>query len=433
MTALTTKRIDQLGRVITGKTPSSERPEEFGDAHPFLTPSDIPATRKLVQAERYLSERGMEEHRRIQLPKKSTCVVCIGATIGKVCMAERPSISNQQINSIIPFQGESDPDFIYYLSTTLRDSLVAFAGGAATPIINKSTFSSLKLLVPEFNVQEKIGAILSAYDELIENNQRRIALLEKLAEEIYREWFVRLRFPGHEKVRVVKRVPQGWREAKLGDLLPEKSLQTGKRPKGGAQEIGVPSIGAENVVGLAQHDFLKEKYVSEQFFDSMRQGHVADRDILFYKDGAEIGRVTLLQDGFPHEKCAVNEHVFLIRTHNLSAQYFLFFYLSQPRIQEHVKTINKNAAQPGINRAELRSIPIVLPPSELIEEFEQVICPSIRQIFNLAKAQRVLARTRNLLLPRLISGKLSVENLDIQFPPGMVDESNSKHSEIAHA
>ena len=99
-----------------------------------------------------------------------------------------------------------------------------------------------------------------------------------------------LRFPGHETLKVNKRVPQGWREAKVIDLIPETGLQTGKRPKGGAQEVGVPSIGAENVTALAQHDFAKEKYVSEQFFDAMRQGHVADKDILFYKDGAEIGR-----------------------------------------------------------------------------------------------------------------------------------------------
>src|SRR5439155_6116308 len=131
-------------------------------AYPFITPSDIPATQKHVRVERHISERGMEAHRRIQLPTKSTCVVCIGATVGKVCMADRPSISNQQINSIIPIKNEFDSDFVYYLSTTLRDSLVAFAGGAATPIINKSAFSSIKLLVPEFAVQRKIAAILSA-------------------------------------------------------------------------------------------------------------------------------------------------------------------------------------------------------------------------------------------------------------------------------
>lgn len=231
MRAWKTARIDQLGRVVTGKTPSSERPEEFGDKYPFITPSDIPATQKYVRAERYLSDRGMDAHRRIQLPKKSVCIVCIGATIGKVCMTARTSLSNQQINSIIPTEGEFDADFVYYLSTTLKEWLVAFAGGAATPIINKSTFSSIKLLVPEFDVQKKIGAILSTYDELIENNKRRIALLEKMAEEIYREWFVRFRFPGHEKVKLIKGVPQGWRVVELKELASVNPSSISRRDK----------------------------------------------------------------------------------------------------------------------------------------------------------------------------------------------------------
>src|SRR5205823_6521808 len=102
---------------------------------------------------------------------------------------------------------------------TLRDALVAFAGGAATPIINKSAFSSIKLLVPKYEAQRKIAAILSAYDELIENNKRRIALLETLAEEIYREWFVRLRFPGHERLPVIKGVPSGWSLKRFHEIV----------------------------------------------------------------------------------------------------------------------------------------------------------------------------------------------------------------------
>ena len=145
---------------------------------------------------------------------------------------------------------------------------------------------------------------------------------------------------------------------------------------------------------------------------------------MFYKDGAEIGRVTLVQDGFPHEKCCVNEHVFIIRTQGLAAQYFLYFYLNQPTIKEYVKTINKNAAQPGINKTELRSIPIILPDKDLIAEFEKAVTPIIRQIFLLAKTERNLSRNRELLLPRLISGKLSVENLDIQFPPSMAEDTH---------
>lgn len=89
------KRIDDLGTVVTGKTPSSDYPDEFGVEYPFVTPSDIPNTQKHITVERYLSEKGMESHKRIKLPTKTTCVVCIGATIGKTCMTHSLSFSNQ--------------------------------------------------------------------------------------------------------------------------------------------------------------------------------------------------------------------------------------------------------------------------------------------------------------------------------------------------
>lgn len=377
------------------------------------------------------SEMGFRQSK--MWPPDTLCMTIAGANTAKVAILKIEACFPDSVVGFIPDKSKADLHFVLYSLGLMKDQFLAVSQGATQDNLGLSKLLSFPLLVPDVRQQRRIAAVLSAYDELIENNKRRIALLVKIVGEVYREWFVRLRFPGHEKPLVNKRVPQGWREAKLGDLIPEIGLQTGKRPKGGAQEVGVPSIGAENVIGLAQHDFSKEKYVSEQFYDAMRQGHVAGKDILFYKDGAEIGRVTLLQDGFPHEKCAVNEHVFLIRTHKLSAQYFLFFYLSQPTIQEHVKAINKNAAQPGINKTELRSIPIVLPPSDLIAEFEGLVSPSIRQVFLLAKAQRVLSKTRDLLLPRLISGKLSVENLDIQFPSGMAEELNAEPTATVHA
>jgi type I restriction enzyme S subunit len=125
--------------------------------------------------------------------------------------------------------------------------------------------------------------------------------------------------------------------------------------------------------------------------------------------------------------------VFLIRTRNLAAQYFLYFYLSQPVIQEHVKTINKNAAQPGINKTELRNIPIVLPSSDIISEFEECVSPIIRQMFELAKVQRLMSITRDQMLLRLTSGRLAVENLDIQSPPSMVDELEAIRTATSHA
>jgi type I restriction enzyme, S subunit len=200
MAELRTVRIGDLGRVVTGKTPPSAQPELFGEAYPFLTPTDIDGLARYIEPGRFLSPEGCDYQQRLMLPERAVCVVCIGATIGKVCMTNRPSFTNQQINSVVVNEDKHDPFFVYHMFTTLRDELKATAGGAATPIINKTAFSEIEVRVPPLPVQRRIAGILSAYDELMENSQRRIRILEALARALYREWFVHFRFPGHEKL-----------------------------------------------------------------------------------------------------------------------------------------------------------------------------------------------------------------------------------------
>ncbi len=218
-------------------------------------------------------------------------------------------------------------------------------------------------------------------------------------------------------------MPEGWEVKKIGDVVCDNNIETGKRPKGGAQDTGVPSIGAENVNGIAFYDFAKEKYVPEDFYNQMKQGKLQNRDILFYKDGAEIGRVALFQDEFPHSKCCVNEHVFLIRTDVPDYQYYLFFNLVRKTMFEYIQNINKNAAQPGINKNELKSIVLLWPNSIVINSFNQTITPLVQQIFKCSKKQKVIKQTRDRLLSRLMSGKIDLENLDIQFPKSMREET----------
>ena len=410
MSAWVTKRIDQLGRVVTGKTPSSERLDEFGDEYPFITPSDIPSTQRSIQVERHLSERGMEAHRRIKLPAKSTCVVCIGATVGKTCMTESDSISNQQINSIIPTKGESDPDFVYYIATTLRDSLVAFAGGAATPIINKSTFSSLKLLVPDYAAQQKIAAVLSAYDELIENNRRRIALLEKLAEEIYREWFVRLRFPGHEKVKVVKGMPEGWKDQPASEVLHVMGGGTPKTEVPAYWDGDIPFFTPKDShVGFYVLDTEKKLTVSGLESCSSQLFPV---ETMFITARGTVGELCLA-----HQPMAMNQSCYALAPKN--AQSVFFHFLAMKTAIAYIKGISKSGVFDNIVIDTFKQVPIRMPGEGLVNQFNKIAEPIFRQVGALLKMNVQLRQTRDLLLPRLISGKLPVEELDIQFPQGL--------------
>ena len=225
--------------------------------------------------------------------------------------------------------------------------------------------------------QRKIAAILSAYDDLIENNLRRIKILEEMAQNLYREWFVKFRFPGHQHARFTDsplgRIPEGWEVAVLGEHL--IGLESGKRPKGGVGdlEFGVPSVGAENIFGIGRHKYQSEKYVSCEFFEGMRKGIVKDGDVAIYKDGAYIGRSAYFRDRFPHVKFCVNEHVFLLRTTGKGlTQNILFLWLQEPATVSTIRATNANVAQPGINQTGVNGLPLIVPSLDIAGRFDEL-------------------------------------------------------------
>jgi type I restriction enzyme S subunit len=185
---------------------------------------------------------------------------------------------------------------------------------------------------------------------------------------------------------------------------------SGGRPKGDAVEEGVPSVGAENIIGLGKYDFSKEKYVPRGFFDELRRKSSAVRpgDVLLYKDGAHIGRKTYFDCGFPHSECAINEHVFILRSTYIRMQRYLFFWLDQGWMTQKIVSLNSNSAQPGINQGGVRSLPILVPPWPVIDAFDRVSGHLTDRIFRNCIENQTLAAVRDTLLPKLISGDLRV-------------------------
>jgi len=306
-------------------------------------------------------------------------------------------------------------------SQIYKDFIKQNIGGSAQPNANAKVLTSFPAPVPPKKIQSQISGILSCYDDLIENNTRRIKILEQMAQTIYREWFVNFRFPSYERTGFLDspkgKFPVGWEAARLGDHL--ESLEAGKRPKGGIRDEvdGVPSIGAENIRGIGRHDFASEKYVSKEYFVNMNKGVVRDRDVAIYKDGAYIGKSSYFRDGFPYAKCCVNEHVFLLRSSGRRLkQNFLYLWLQQPETVQTIRSTNANAAQPGINQSCVYGLEIVLPDADIADQFDKLVEPILASIINLAKINRNLRNTRDLLLPKLISGELDVSELDIQTP-----------------
>lgn len=346
-------------------------------------------------------------------PQKDDILYSIIGSIGGMYLVKDEKIGIS--SSVAIFR--SNPSILiskylyYYLKSSLFDSQIqAIKGGVAQGFMSLSKLSSIEISYPlEIKTQKRIADILSVYDNLIENNQKQIKLLEEAAQRLYKQWFIDLRFPGHETTKIVDGIPQGWKKVALGDVYGK--IESGSRPKGGIDSSirdGVVSVGAENVIGLGQYNYSSEKLVSHEFYENSKRGKVEDRDILVYKDGAYIGRTSLFQDEFPRKVMMVNEHVFLLNAKNPLYQYYLFFTLNRQEYFDKMQKLNKNSAQPGINQDALKSLVIIWPSDEIVMKFDNFVAPMVKKIFALAKQNYELSQSRDRLLPKLMNGELEV-------------------------
>jgi len=382
--------------------------------YPYIRARDIKAGKINGDDLVYLDEEIHKKLSQYIVTTNDVVITIVGASVGDVALVtEQFNGFNLTENAVRlkDFRDDVNPVFIAYVlnSQSYWELMQKIAGGSAQPKLGIYKIEGIPLNLPAYEQQNKIVDILSSYDNLIENNQRQIKLLEEAAQRLYKEWFVDLRFPGHENTPIVDGVPEGWKQCLLGDI--NCSLESGSRPKGGIDVSlvdGVPSIGAENVIGLGCYNYSSEKLITRDFFSKMKRGKLCDKDILIYKDGAYIGRTSLFQDGFPHLEAAVNEHVFLLHAADEHIQYYLFFTLYQQKYYQKMQKLNKNAAQPGINSKAMMSLPVLLPTEDILDRFDSFTMPLMHKIFNLAKQNRQLELARDRLLPELMSGEIEV-------------------------
>lgn len=400
--------LDQLGSVSCGRSRHRPRDAEFlyGGSYPFMQTGDVKkAGLYLRDFEQTYSEAGLSQSK---LWPVGTLCITIAANIAETSILDIEACFPDSVIGFIAEPEKADVRFVKYLfDAALKMRFQSFTQGAAQDNLSQAKLLSIKFPVPELVVQTEIADILSAYDDLIENNRHRITLLEAAARLLYREWFVHFRSPGHEHVRISDGIPAGWERVRIEQVL--TALESGGRPRGGAlEDDGIPSIGAENVIGLGQYDYSKEKYVPEDYFAKMRRGVIQSRDVMLYKDGAYIGRSSMFGDGFPHSQCAVNEHVFILRADTDVGQSYLYFWLSQPETRQSVVNLNANTAQPGISQDKLKTLWFLLPPEALRHLFNESVEAQVAQIFRLALMNQKLAEARDLLLPRLMNGEIAV-------------------------
>lgn len=304
----------------------------------------------------------------------------------------------------------------YFADQFFQKTLAIWAGAGATrAYLGITGQHKLPIIVPPIDKQKKIAAILTAYDDLIENNKRRIALLEKMAEEIYREWFVRMRFPGHQKTKFIKGIPEGWTVKKLGELV---KSQYGYTESANDDESNPKFLRITDIVpSCIDWDRVPHCPIGES--DEAKY-QINEGDILVARTGATVGYAKRI-NRIKWRAVFASYLVRLIPNEQIDSIY-LGLSVERQAYKDFIQSFVTGAAQPQANAKTMGLFPLFHPDAKTLIAFNEMIRPVLDEKEVLLNQNANLTQTRDLLLPRLISGKLSVEALDIQFPPSMREE-----------
>ena len=295
---------------------------------------------------------------------------------------------------------ELSRDFLYYAlqNKTFFDTANALARGAAQPDLPHTSFNSIEFAYPSLFVQERIAYILSRYDSLIENYQKQIKLLEEAAQRLYKEWFIDLHFPEHENTNIIDGVPEGWEKKKVNSII---ELQSGFAFKSstfddnGAYKI----VTIKNVKDGAFDGDNVSKIVAIP--DKMPKHCIlADGDILLSLTG-NVGRVCIVNG----KNYLLNQRVAKLATGFKAFTYCLF--RSRDMFIE-VNNLANGAAQQNVSPIRIGEMKILLPNSELLQEFESIVFKSIARIISLQSQLHLLTEARDRLLPKLMNGEIKV-------------------------
>ena len=378
-------RVGELGKIVTGKTPKTSILENYGGKIPFLTPSDNMLTKYVTATKKSLTDKGVTEVKNCLLPENSVCVSCIGSELGKVVITTEPTVTNQQINSIIVDQEKFDVSFIYYAMLILGKQLNYLSKtSTAVPIVNKTAFSSYSIFCPELWQQKEIAAILSSLDDKIELNNKINENLLAQAQTLFAQRFIVDDIEGVEKP--------------LYDFADYINGAAFKPSECGNQGLPIIKI-AELKNGITNstkyfNGFKGEKYI------------IQDKDILFSWSGNPDTSIDIFI--WTYGKAILNQHTFNVKS-KTDHRWFVFLMLKYFKHEFSRIASNKQTTGLGhVTANDLKQLTFISNESA-IEGFEREVSPFMETIYSNMMENQSLAQLRDNLLPKLISGELLPE------------------------
>ena len=416
--------LGEIGKIITGKTPPTKKTEYFEGDVPFVTPRDMNGSKHICQTERYLTSCGADVVKNAYLPKDSVMVSCIGSDMGKVAISGSPSVTNQQINSIIIDEG-TDPEYVYYDLSLRQVELKSKASGSAVPILNKGHFSNLPILLPPLPEQKAIAHILGTLDDKIELNRRMNETLEQMARAIFKSWFVDFDpvkakaegrwqkgqslpglpadlydlFPDSFQDSPLGPIPRGWKAGCLGDIA--SNPRRGILPEN--IDSTTPYIGLNHMPrgSIALNEWGDSEEIGSNKFE-FKNG-----EILFGKLRPYFHKVGIAPvDGV----CSTDILVVAPKSDDLFG--IVLMIVSDAEFIEYTNAHSTGTRMPRTNWADMSKYEIAIPADKIILKFNDIVKSVSQKIQVNIRQSRTLAAIRDTLLPKLLSGEIRIKEAE---------------------
>ena len=405
-------RLKQVTEKITKGTTPSNIGESFTEEGIMYFRSELIGKSKYIDKSDgllFISNETHEKLKRSQIQKNDLLFSMAGIYLGKISLVgdeDFPANTNQAV-AIIRFNSkEIDLEYVYYYMTQRWYNIYisSLTAQAAQPNINLEQIGNLKLNLPPLPTQQKIASILSAYDNLIQNYKKQIEALQTGTCELYKEWFVRFRFPGYQTTKFENGIPEGWKVARVGDYVKIKSGFAFKSEWW--QDEGCPVVKIKDIdngeIVITDLDFVSEEHTKKAKSFLLNEG-----DLVIAMTGATIGKIGLAPK---IKNLYTNQRVgkFFLPENPFETMPFLYCLFSQNSTVETILCLSgASSAQPNISPDQLESIKFFF-NEDIVFQFNKKSAPFFRKILKLREQITNLTQQRDLLLPRLMSGKLEV-------------------------
>jgi len=393
------RRLSACAKFLSGGTPSKARTEFWEGDIPWVSSGEM-AQDRIHDTPLRITAAAAQEGSRL-VPANTVLVVVRGMSLAKdfrVALTRREVAFNQDLKALV-CACDVDPEFLFYALRARRDNIRDLATEAShgTKKLETEVLAAVEVPVPVPEVQRRVIEVLSAYDDLIENNRRRMALLEESARLLYQEWFVRLRFPGRERTRIVDGVPDGWRPKRLGAIVEINRASVSSTFDGDIEYVDIASVTPGAIGETTTYDVREAPSRARRI---VRHG-----DIIW--SCVRPNRRSHAIVWKPAENLVVSTG-FAVLTPTAVPTSFAYCATTTDAFVGYLENHSRGVAYPAVVAGDFERADILVPARQLLTAFDEIAEPMISQIHCLQQQERTLQAARDLLLPRLMSGDITV-------------------------